>query len=194
MNFSARDFLSDRARKFDALSDSGFPASIEAISESALDCLRSGGKILVFGNGGSAALATHFSGELTGRFLGERRPLPAISLTVDTSALTAIGNDYDYKETFSRQMEAHARQEDLAMGLTTSGNSPNVILALNKAKELGMCSAVMSGKSGGPAAEAADIAAIVPSEETDFIQEAHEAAIHYICHKIDDFFCGGPKT
>ncbi len=186
--------MADRAKKFDALSDSGFPASIEAISESALNSLRSGGKILIFGNGGSAALATHFSGELTGRFLGERRSLPAISLTVDTSALTAIGNDYDYSETFSRQMEAHARQEDLALGLTTSGNSPNVVLALNKAKALGVRSAVMSGKSGGPAAEAADIAAIVPSEETDFIQEAHEAAIHYICHKIDDFFCKGPKT
>jgi D-sedoheptulose 7-phosphate isomerase len=91
-------------------------------------------------------------------------------------------------------MEAHARQGDLALGLTTSGNSPNVVLALNKAKVLGVRATVMSGKSGGPAAEAADIAAIVPSEETDFIQEAHEAAIHYICHKIDDYFCEGPKT
>lgn len=194
MNFSAREFMADRARKFDALSGSSFPASIEAISESVLDSLRSGGKILVFGNGGSAALATHFSGELTGRFIGERRPLSAISLTVDTSALTAIGNDYDYSETFSRQMEAHARQEDLALGLTTSGNSPNVVLALKKAKELGIRSAVMSGKSGGAVAEVADIAAIVPSEETDFIQEAHETAIHYICHKIDVFYCEGPKT
>jgi D-sedoheptulose 7-phosphate isomerase len=194
LNFSAREFMADRARKFDSLAGSRFPTNIEAISESALDSLRSGGKILVFGNGGSAALATHFSGELTGHFLGERRPLSAISLTVDTSALTAIGNDYDYSETFSRQMEAHARQGDLALGLTTSGNSPNVVLALNKAKVLGVRATVMSGKSGGPAAEAADIAAIVPSEETDFIQEAHEAAIHYICHKIDDYFCEGPKT
>ncbi|MBT3350342.1 MAG: SIS domain-containing protein [Nitrospinaceae bacterium] len=194
MNFSAREFMADRAKKFSILSDSDFTANIEAISESTLDSLQRGGKILVFGNGGSAALATHFSGELTGRFLRERRPLPAFSLTVDTSALTAIGNDYDYSRTFSRQLEAHASQEDLALGLTTSGNSPNVVLTLKKAKELGIRSAVMTGKSGGLVAEVADIVAIVPSEETDFIQEAHEAAIHYICHKIDDLFCEGPKT
>jgi D-sedoheptulose 7-phosphate isomerase len=194
LNFSAREFMADRAKKFSILSDSDFTANIEAISESTLDSLQRGGKILVFGNGGSAALATHFSGELTGRFLRERRPLPAISLTVDTSALTAIGNDYDYSRTFSRQLEAHASQEDLALGLTTSGNSPNVVLTLKKAKELGIRSAVMTGKSGGLVAEVADIVAIVPSEETDFIQEAHEAAIHYICHKIDDLFCEGPKT
>ncbi len=193
MKLSAREFLAERAKKFETASSSPYPAQVEAITVAVLRCLKAGGKILAFGNGGSAALATHFSGDLVGRFLGERRPLPAISLTTDMSALTAIGNDYDYPSIFSRQIEALGRTGDLALGLTTSGESGNLLPAFKKARELGIDSAVMSGKSGGPASDAADIAAIVPSEETDFIQEAQEAAIHYICHKIDAFFCGGPE-
>ncbi|MDP6365675.1 MAG: SIS domain-containing protein [Nitrospinota bacterium] len=193
MKLSADEFLADRAQKFEATSSSPFPAQVEAITAAVLRCLESGGKILVFGNGGSAALATHFSGELVGRFLGERRPLSAISLTTDTSALTAIGNDYNYLSIFSRQIEALGRTGDLALGLTTSGKSGSLVPAFKRARELGIDSAVLSGKTGGPAAEAADIAAIVPSEETDFIQEAQEAAIHYMCHKIDALFCEGPE-
>lgn len=193
MRLSAREFLADRAKRFEAASGSEFPSQIESLTNVALDCLQAEGKILVFGNGGSAALATHFSGELIGRFLGERRPLPAISLAADTSAITAIGNDYEYREIFSRQIEAHGNEGDLALGLTTSGKSPNVVYALILAKEMGIRAAVLSGGPGGPAAEAAEIAAIVPSEDTDFIQEAHEAAIHYMCHKIDAVYCGDEK-
>jgi len=190
--FSAHEFLAGRARQFEAISGSDYSNQVELLAGAAVACLQAGGKILVFGNGGSAALATHFSGELVGRFSRERRPLPAISLVADISTLTAIGNDYDYGEIFSRQIEAHGRKGDLALGLTTSGNSPNVVSALKRAKALEVRSAVLSGKSGGLAAKAADLAAIVPFQDTDFIQEAHEAAVHYMCHRIDEIFCEGP--
>ncbi len=190
MDLSAQEFLTDRAERFAAAAGSDLPAQVEKLTEAALACLRKGGKILVFGNGGSAALATHFSGELVGRFLGERRPLPAISLTGDASAMTAIANDYDYSEVFARQIEGHGTPGDLALGLTASGKSPNVVTALIRASAGGITAAVLSGHDGGPAAGAADIAAIVPSTDTDFIQEAHEAALHYICHRVDAAFCG----
>lgn len=189
---SAREFLAGRARQFKTISDSKYPSQVELLAGAAVACLQARGKILVFGNGGSAALATHFSGELTGRFLRGRHPLPAISLVADMSVFTGIGNDYGYGETFSRQIEAHGLEGDLALGLTTSGNSLNVVSALKRAKGIGVRSAVLSGKSGGHAAKEADLAAIVPLQDTDFIQEAHEAAIHYMCHRIDEVFCEGP--
>ncbi len=191
MNLSAREFLADRARRFEAAAESEFSSQVESLAEAALACLRGEGKILVFGNGGSAALAAHFSGELLGRFLRDRRPLPALSLATDMSALTAIANDYGYPETFARQLEALGRAGDLALGLTTSGESPNVVSALERAKKLNIRSAVLTGLPGGAAAGAADIAAVVPSGDTDFVQEAHEAALHYLCHRADALFGEG---
>lgn len=191
MKLSARDFLADRAKRFEAVAESEYPSQVESLAEAALLCLRGEGKILVFGNGGSAALATHFSGELLGRFLRDRRPLPALSLAADMSALTAIANDYGYSDIFARQLEALGRAGDLALGLTTSGESPNVVSALERAKKLNIRSAVLTGLPGGAAAAAADIAAVVPSGDTDFVQEAHEAALHYLCHRADALFGGG---
>ncbi|MEE9276623.1 MAG: SIS domain-containing protein [bacterium] len=182
--------MADRAKRFEAAAESEYPFQVESLAEAALACLRGEGKILVFGNGGSAALATHFSGELLGRFLRDRRPLPALSLATDMSVLTAIANDYDYSEIFARQLEALGRAGDLALGLTTSGESPNVVSALERAKKLNIRSAVLTGLPGGAAAAAADIAAVVPSGDTDFVQEAHEAALHYLCHRADALFSG----
>lgn len=185
MDLSAQEFMADRAERFAAAARSDLPAQVEKLAEAALSCLLKGGKILVFGNGGSAALATHFSGELVGRFLRDRRPLPAISLVSDASAMTAIANDYDYSEIFARQVECYGAPGDMALGLTSSGKSPNVVTALMRASATGITAAVLSGRDGGPAASAADLAVIVPSSDTDFIQEAHEAALHYICHRVD---------
>ncbi len=189
MDLSAREFLADRAQRFGAVAESVLPAQVEKLTEAVLACLQKGGKILVFGNGGSAALATHFSGELVGRFLRDRRPLPAISLTCDVSAMTAIANDYGYSEVFARQIEALGAPGDLALGLTTSGESPNVVTVLMRASAMGLMTAVLSGGTGGPAAEAADLAVIVPATDTDFIQETHEAALHYLCHRVDAALC-----
>lgn len=193
MELSAKNFLADRAKGFASAAESGLPVQIETLAEAVISSIRRGGKVLIFGNGGSASLATHFSGELVGRFLAERRPLPAISLTTDLSTLTAIANDFDYSETFARQIEAHGLPGDLALGLTTSGKSTNVVTALMRACTRGIKTAVLSGHDGGPAAATADIAAIVPSIDTDFIQEIHETALHYVCHCVDAVFCGNNR-
>ena len=185
MESSARKFLFGRAERFDKLANSAFPQHVDSLADAAAKCLKGGGKSLAFGNGGSAALAQHLTGELVGRFLHNRPPLPAIPLTTDTSTLTAIGNDFSFDDIFARQIEAHGRKGDLALALTTSGNSQNVVLALRRARDLGLTGTVIAGRGGGLSAEVAEIAAIVGSDETDFIQEAHEAAIHYICHRIE---------
>jgi D-sedoheptulose 7-phosphate isomerase len=191
VDLSAREFLADRARRFEAASAGEYPRQIEALAEAALACLRAGGKILIFGNGGSASLAQHFAGELTGRFLKNRRPLAAISLTAETAALTAVANDFGYEHVFSRQIDALARPGDLAVGLSTSGKSSNVAAALERARRLGIRTAVLTGEGGGAAAQTAEVVAAVPSRDTDFIQEAHEAALHYLCHRLDAAFPEG---
>lgn len=190
MNLSAQAFLAERAKQFDAAAGSALPSQIDRIAQAILGCLKKGGKIIVFGNGGSAALAAHFSTELVGRFLRDRAPLPAVSLTSEGSTLTAIANDYEYSEVFARQIEALGGPDDMALGLTTSGKSPNVVSALMRASARGIPAAVLSGGEGGPAAKAADMAAIVPSQDTDFIQEVHEAALHYVCHRVEAVFFG----
>lgn len=161
------------------------------ISQAASECvetLKRGNKILIFGNGGSAADAQHIAAELTGRYKKERRGLPCIALTTDTSALTAIGNDYGYSFIFSRQVEALANKGDLLIGLSTSGNSPNVIEAINKGKEIGCKSIGFSGKEGGALKEASDINIVIPSSNTPRIQEMHTTIGHMICQIIDDNF------
>ena len=188
LGLSAKEFLAERAVKYESLAVSDYSRQVDDICSVIVECLVSERKIIAFGNGGSAALAMHFTGELVGRFLAERAPLPAICLSGDTSALTAIGNDYAYQEIFARQIQAHGHSGDVALGLSTSGKSANVVSALERADALGLVGVVMAGGSGGPASQAAKHAAKVPSNDTDFIQEAHEAALHYICHRIDDVF------
>lgn len=161
---------------------------LEEASQLAVNTLKNGNKIILFGNGGSAADAQHIAAELTGRYKTERRALPAIALTTDTSALTAIGNDYGYDRVFDRQLEALAQEGDLVVGISTSGNSQNVINAFNLAKELGCKTLGLSGKGGGAMNECSDINLVVPSSNTPRIQEMHILFGHTICQCIDMAF------
>lgn len=158
---------------------------IQIASELVIQTLKSGNKIIICGNGGSAADAQHISAELTGRFKKKRGALPAIALTVDSSALTAISNDYGYDRVFSRQFEALAKEGDLLIAISTSGNSKNIIEALKVSKELNCKSLGFSGKGGGDMSEFCDINLIIPSDDTARIQEMHITVGHIICHLVD---------
>ncbi len=148
-------------------------------------CITGGGKILACGNGGSAADAQHFAAEFVGRFERERPGLAAIALTTDTSILTAIGNDYGFDEVFARQLRALGQAGDVAIGLTTSGRSPNVVLGLAAARELGMTAIAMTGSVAGPVGKAADLQLRIPSDSTPRIQEGHMLAAHAICEWVE---------
>ncbi len=152
------------------------------------DTLAKGNKILIFGNGGSAADAQHIAAELTGRYKKDRRGLPAVALSVDTSALTAIGNDFGFDHVFSRQVEALANEGDLLIGISTSGNSQNVIKALKIAKNLKCRSISFSGKGGGQMSEISDVNIVIPSNDTPRIQEMHILIGHIICQSVDNVF------
>ena len=164
------------------------PQTLADASKLAVKTLQNGNKILLCGNGGSAADAQHIAAELTGRYKSERRGLPGIALTTDTSALTAIGNDYGYNRVFDRQVEALAQPGDLLIGISTSGNSANVLSALTLAKELGCTTIGFSGRDGGQMNEVCDINLVVPSNDTPRIQEMHILFGHTICQIIDDAF------
>ena len=161
---------------------------LEIASKLVVDKLKSGNKILLCGNGGSAADAQHIAAELTGRYKTERRGLPGIALTTDTSALTAIGNDYGYDRVFDRQFEAIASKGDLLIGISTSGNSKNIISALKLAKEMGCATVGFSGRDGGAMNEVCDINLVVPSDDTPRIQEMHILFGHTICQIVDNNF------
>jgi D-sedoheptulose 7-phosphate isomerase len=148
-------------------------------------------KLLICGNGGSAADAQHFAAELVGRFKMERKALNAIALTTDTSALTAIGNDYGFDEIFCRQVEGLVDQNDVVIGISTSGNSPNVLKAMDMAKEKGAITIGLTGKNGGKLRQKVDICIIVPSGNTPRIQEAHITIIHIICMLVEQTLFGG---
>jgi D-sedoheptulose 7-phosphate isomerase len=150
-----------------------------------MEVLKAGKKILIFGNGGSAADAQHIAAELVGRYKTERRGLPAIALSTDTSALTAIGNDYGYDRVFDRQVEALANEGDLLIGISTSGNSANVNNALKLGKELGCKTIGFSGKGGGDMNGLCDLNIVVPSDDTPRIQEMHIMIGHILCQGID---------
>jgi D-sedoheptulose 7-phosphate isomerase len=147
--------------------------------------LKSGGKILLFGNGGSAADAQHLAAEFVNRLMVERPPLAALALTTDTSILTAVANDYDFLQVFAKQVRALGRPGDLALGLSTSGNSPNVVEGLKAARELGLKTLALSGRDGGPVAAAAELALIVPSWNTPRIQEVQITIGHVLCDLVD---------
>jgi D-sedoheptulose 7-phosphate isomerase len=150
------------------------------------DTLAHGNKVLLCGNGGSAADAQHIAAELTGRYKTERRGLPGIALTTDTSALTAIGNDFGYDKVFERQVEALANKGDLLIGISTSGNSANVLNALQKAKNMGCRTIGLSGRGGGEMNTLCDINIVVPSDDTPRIQEMHILIGHIMCQSVDD--------
>jgi D-sedoheptulose 7-phosphate isomerase len=150
------------------------------------ECLRAGGKVLAFGNGGSAADAQHLAAELVGRFLRDRPGLSAFALNTDTSVLTAVGNDMGYESIFRRQVEAHGRPGDVAVGITTSGRSPNVVAALERARELGLVTVGLTGNGGGRLAGRVDYLVDVPHRETARIQEVHAMVVHVLCQVIEE--------
>jgi D-sedoheptulose 7-phosphate isomerase len=144
-----------------------------------------GHKLLIFGNGGSAADAQHIAAEFVNRFTVERKPLPALALSTDTSILTSIPNDYSFDEVFSKQIKALGRKDDMALGISTSGNSKNVILAVETAKEMGLYTVGLTGCGGGELARCCDLALIVDSRATPRIQETHITAGHILCELVD---------
>ena len=147
--------------------------------------LQAGGKLLVFGNGGSAGDAQHLSAELVGRFQKERAALPAIALTADSSLLTSIANDYSFKQVFARQVEALGRAGDAAIGISTSGESPNVVAGLQAARSRGLKTIALTGRDGGSVGRAADIHVNVPDHNTARVQEVHRTLIHVLCEVIE---------
>lgn len=155
--------------------------------------LNKGGRLLAAGNGGSAAQAQHLTAELVGRYRLDRRPMSAICLSAETSSLTAIANDYPAEELFARQVEAHGRQGDVVVLLSTSGNSPNVVAAAHRARELGIRVLAFSGPRPNPLAEAADDALCVDARFTATVQELHLVALHIVCAAIDETL-GLPST
>ena len=164
---------------------------IEAAARMIIAAFQAGGKVLVFGNGGSAADAQHIVAELMGRFQMERPPLPAIALTTNTSTLTAIANDYGIAFVFARQIEALATSGDVVIAISTSGYSDNVLNAVRVAKAMGVATIGLSGRDGGDLAEMVDIALLVPSSSTPRIQEAHITIGHILCELIEGHLFGG---
>ena len=159
-----------------------------ALVEMAMTSLQKGGKIIFFGNGGSAADSQHLATELTVRYRKNRPAMAALALTTDTSALTAIGNDFGFDHLFERQLEALAKPEDLIIGITTSGKSPNVLLAFKKARELGLKTVAFTGGTGGELPEMVDLMLCVPSFTTSRIQEMHITLGQMLCGALEDFF------
>lgn len=159
---------------------------IEQMATTVIDCIQKGSKLILFGNGGSASDAQHIAAEFVGRFVKERRALPAISLAENTSNLTAIGNDYGYQDVFRRQLEALASDGDVILGISTSGNSPNVLEALQYAKSQQLTTVGLMGKDGGKMKDLVDIGFVVESNSTARIQEAHILIGHIICQLVDE--------
>jgi D-sedoheptulose 7-phosphate isomerase len=163
----------------------GLAPQIEQAAKLLVAALKNGNKIFFFGNGGSAADAQHLAAELIGRYKKERRALPAIALTTDTSILTCLSNDYSFDLVFARQIEGLAQKGDVAIGLSTSGNSANVLKAFIKAKELGCKTIALLGCGGGKIAPAADLAITIPSNNTPRVQESHITIGHILCNIIE---------
>jgi len=170
------------------LEDQKLIQTIAEVAEAMSRALADGHKLLFFGNGGSAADAQHLAAELVGRYQQERRALPALALTANTSTLTAIGNDYSYERIFARQLEALCSPGDVAVGISTSGKSPNVLSAMRAAKEIPVTTVGMTGMRGGELAALSDYCICVPSEQTPRIQEAHILIGHILCEVIEQKF------
>ncbi len=165
--------------------------TIARMAELLIAALGSGKRVYVCGNGGSAADAQHIAGELAGRFRRDRRALPCVALTTDTSVLTAVGNDYAFEQIFSRQVEALGQEGDLLWALSTSGRSPNVVAAAEAARQRGMRVLAMTGQGGGPLAELADVCFRAPADRTDLVQQLHQLAYHVLCELLDEHFAAG---
>jgi D-sedoheptulose 7-phosphate isomerase len=183
---ASQHFLDSIAVKQEA--EKVLPESVAHAVVAMVDCLRSGGKVMACGNGGSAADAQHFAAELIGRFERERQELAAIALTTDTSILTAVGNDYSYDEVFSKQVRGLGKKGDILLGISTSGNSKNVVKAIEAAKKIGLNIIALTGNGGGKIASLLDVNDIhlcVPSNRTARIQETHLVLLHGLCDGVD---------
>lgn len=167
--------------------------NLVAMADLLVDAFRKGNKVLLFGNGGSAADAQHIACELAGKFYLDRDPLPAIALTTNTSSLTAIANDYSYEEVFVRQVKGLVKQGDVVIGISTSGNSPNVLRGIEEAKRLGVTTIAFTGR-GGRLSELAGYVLSIPSGDTPRIQEAHITAGHIICYLVEQALFGNKKS
>ena len=185
-----RDYITDQIKQTqqvmsDMLADVALLARVEAAAQACVDAMSNGRKVLLAGNGGSAADAQHIAGEFVSRFAFDRPGLPAIALTTDTSILTAIGNDYGYDKLFARQVQAHAQSGDIFIAYSTSGKSPNVIAALQEANNRGVVCIGMTGNRGGPMKELCDHYLDVPSADTPKIQEGHAVLGHILCGLVE---------
>jgi D-sedoheptulose 7-phosphate isomerase len=170
-----------------------FDSHAEAVARAAeliITSIKAGGKVLIFGNGGSAADAQHIAAELVNRFNFDRPPIAAIALTTDTSILTSVGNDSSFDELFERQVRALGRRDDVALAISTSGNSPNVLRAVDAAHELGIKTIALAGRDGGKLAGAVDVALVVDARSTQRIQETHITIGHVLCELIEDALYG----
>ncbi len=163
-----------------------YERKIEVVAELIVRAFKSGNKVLLFGNGGSAADCQHIAAEFVNRFKIDRPPLPAIALTTDTSIITSIGNDFDFSDIFVKQIKAIGIKGDIAVAISTSGKSPNITKALDAAAKLGIITVLFTGGSGGPALKMATHAFVVPSENTPRIQEVHIALGHVLCELVDN--------
>jgi len=172
------------------LADLELIAQIEAVAELIIETYRNGGKVLIAGNGGSAADAQHIAAELVSRFAYDRPALPAMALTTDTSILTAISNDYGYESLFSRQLEASGRPGDVFIAISTSGNSPNIVRALERAAEIGLVSVGLTGATGGKMADLCLHCLNIPSTDTPRIQEGHITIGHILCASTEQALFG----
>jgi len=155
------------------------------ITDMITDSLKKNGKVILFGNGGSASDSQHLAAELVGRFKKDRRALPAIALTTNTSILTALANDYGYEIVFAKQVEALGQRNDVAIGISTSGKAKNVVLGIKQAKKMGLKTIALTGADGGELAKLADISLVVPSSVTARIQEAHITIGHIVCEMVE---------
>ena len=172
------------------LESSAYLSAVVKVADAMSKCLRSGNKILFFGNGGSAADAQHLAAELSGRFLRERASLSGWALTTNSSVLTAIGNDYSFDDVFARQVQGMGSPDDIAFALSTSGNSPNVLRAVNVAGERRLVTVGLTGRSGGKLRSAVDHCICIPSDQTPRIQEAHILTGHILCELIEEALFG----
>ncbi len=171
--------------KQNILQDKFLWLNLEEVIDKIIKAIKNGNKILIMGNGGSAADAQHFAGEFINKFLMDRKPLPAISLSTDTSVLTSIGNDYSFDEIFEKQVIALAKKGDILFGITTSGNSKNIIKAFDAGKKIGTINVGLLGKDGGIAKNYVDYPLIIKENSTPRIQEVHITLIHIICEIVE---------
>jgi D-sedoheptulose 7-phosphate isomerase len=179
-----RDRLAQTSRLIDRFAEENATGLAEAV-EMVVDTCRQGGTVLIFGNGGSAADAQHIAGELVGRFFLERPAYRAVALTTDTSVLTAVGNDYGFDQVFARQVEALGRVGDVAIALSTSGNSANVVEGLKQARKQGMRTIAFTGEGGGKCRDLADVLLMAENDQSPRIQEVHVAAYHVLCELVE---------